>query len=150
MNLFTEDLFMRSKKRDLKLVNEFVEVLERFLKEKTETWEKIDDAMQADIIPGTPSEDWINPPDENITEKILMQDEEYRDLKEKIRRLRPEIQEIAQFLGDGKSNALEWIHFTNPLIGNAALEDGINYGKMLSPRIQETNYLVKNFANIFK
>lgn len=140
---------MRKKEHDLKVLDHFNAVLEEFRREKAERWERIDDAVQAKNRPGTPTEDWIIPPDENEAEQILMQDEQYRKLKGEIKSLKKHVEEVGVFLGDKSWHVLRWLNFENPLIGNAALEDCIMYGKRLRRKCLDTNYVVQTLLKFF-
>jgi hypothetical protein len=120
---------------NLNTLKQFIAVLEEFKKEKRGKWEKIDDAVQAKNRPGSPTEDIIIPPDENITERLLMEDEKYCMLKKKIKELRHQVESISLSLGI-KSHPLHWLEFDNPLIGNAALEDCIYFGKSLMDQLE--------------
>lgn len=140
---------MRSKEHDLKTLEHFNRVLQEFKKEKSEKWEKIDDGVQAKNRPGSPSEDWIIPPDEDETEQILMRDERYKKLKNEIKGLKKQVEEIGVFLGDKSWHTLRWLNFESPLIGNAALEDCIQYGKKLHHKCLNTPYLFRSIVRFF-
>lgn len=137
----------RNKKKDLLTLNKFVETLEQFKKEKLEKWEKIDDAVQSKIRPATPSEDWTNFPDEQETAKLLMQDLQYRILRNEIEQLKKEVNAMALFLNE-HAHPLQWLNFDNPLIGNAALEDAIAWGKSFSDTVQKRNYLFTALSHL--
>lgn len=140
---------MRNKSHDLKTLDHFNHILLDFKKVKSEKWEKVDDEVQSKNRPGTPTEDWIIPPDENETEQILMRDEQYRKYKSEIKGLKKQVEEIGSFLGDKSWHTLRWLNFENPLIGNAALEDCISYGKTLRRKCLNTNYFFQSLIRFF-
>lgn len=140
---------MRSKKRDLKALEDFSKTLELFKKIKMEKWEKVDESVQAAIHLGSPTEDWIIPPDEEKTEKLLNEDPLYRDLRGKIISQKAKIQEIADFLDINLHHNLDWLNFSSPLIGNAALEESISLVKKLVQMCKKCSYLGLYLKKVF-
>ena len=139
----------RSKQHDLELIKAFSRCLSEFQRLKLAKWEKVDEAVQMSINPGTPSEDWIIPPDENKTFDLLNKDPEYTDLRKKILSLLPEIKSCAKFLNFKSHHDYDWVNFTSPLIGNAALEDGIETNNSLLKKCEESCYFWKNISSFF-
>lgn len=138
----------RSKEEDLKLLESFLSDLKEFQKLKTEKWEKIDEHVQMDINPGTPSEDWIIPPDENKTLEILEKDHDYQRLRGNISKNLFEVKECSKFLRYNSHHDFDWVKFTNPLIGNAALEDAIADSERLLQCCNESIYFWKNCLSV--
>jgi ATP-dependent Lon protease len=138
----------RNKKDDTEILSKFLEALEKFHQLKIEKWEKIDDEVQASNLPGTPTEDWINPPDETLTTHKLMKDPTYRTLRKEIEKSKKEALEIAHFF-HFSSHQLEWLSFKNPLIGNAALEQAIHSLKLLIEKQKKAFYLLEKIKNWF-
>lgn len=118
---------MRNRGRDLKVLDELEEALKIFKEKKWTQWERVDDTVQAHNRLASPSEDWINPPDEQKTLHLLEQDKEYVTLRHQILHLRPKALEIARFLRyDEAVHVLTWLSFASPLIGNSILEQAIS------------------------
>ncbi|KAF3361438.1 hypothetical protein PHSC3_002001 [Chlamydiales bacterium STE3] len=140
----------RSKNRDLILIKSFDQNLNEFKRMKLQKWEKIDEQVQKSINPGTPSEDWIIPPDENKTLDMLNQDLDYLRLRKNITEMLPAIKSCAKFLMAEEHHEYDWIKFTNPLIGNSALDDAITRNQQLLQKAQSINYFWKNLANCFR
>lgn len=140
----------RDKREDLERVERFVEALEAFSKLKLARWERVDESVQMAITPGSPSEDWIIPPDEGLTLEALKKDPDYVRLKKIIQESIPEVKLIAQFLDFDEHHDLDWVTFTTPLIGNAALEDGLTMSNRLIHAIERKNYHLQNFISLFK
>ena len=135
----------RKKWNDLALIEDFIAHLEKFKLLKEAKWERIDEEVQKSIVPGTPSEDWIIPPDENETLAYLNQDPEYLSLKKKLLKAVPELKKIAQFLQFNTHHDFDWVCFkSNPLMGNDALEDALVISKRLAEACKKKNYLLRN------
>jgi|GEM_PF-2289209 len=132
----------RTKQHDSEVLAELLSCLEKFQRLKLEKWEKVETEVDATNLPGTPTEDWIIPPDNEILANILLKDSTYRKLREEIDRLRPEAIHIAHFL-KMSSSPLEWLTFINPLIGNDALESAIDHLKQLITKQKGTFYLLQ-------
>ena len=139
---------MRNKQTDVKTLIQFLDTLEEFQKLKEEKWEKVDDLVQSKNRPATPTEDWIIPPDENETKRLLMDDPKYRELRSSIIQLRKEVEPIVKFLGEN-GHVLNWLEFNNPLIGNASLDDCIDFAKRVLEIAKRTNYTLQRLRNLF-
>lgn len=140
---------MSSKERDLAQLNRFLDALQQFKRLKMEKWEKIDDQIQASIHLGSPTEDWIIPPDERKTEKLLNEDPEYRDLRALITSHKSDVRSIASFLRVDQHHSFDWLNFSSPLIGNAALEDCILFTEKLKKKCKKTSYFTQTIKNLF-
>lgn len=140
----------RDKDSDLKQIDGFLNVLEEFQKLKKSKWEKIDEQAQMDNPPGTPGEDWIIPPDENIVAAELERDGTYSHLKERILVGVGHIKEIAHFLHFDEHHDFDWVNFTSPLIGNEALDDGISMARSLKRAAEHHNYTFQNLVSLFQ
>jgi hypothetical protein len=104
---------------------ELLDVLIHFSRLKREKWEQIEDSIQMSNRLGIPSEDWIIPPDEGKTLAYLNEDPDYVSLRASITRLLPQAKKAAATAGFDLGHTLDWIRFTDPLIGEAALDDAI-------------------------
>jgi hypothetical protein len=104
---------------------ELLDVLVRFSQLKREKWEQIEDSIQMSNRLGIPSEDWIIPPDEGKILAYLNEDPDYVSLRASITRLLPRAKKAAEALHLDLGHTLDWIRFTDPLIGEAALDDAI-------------------------
>lgn len=140
----------RTREKDKEILDQFGHALVQFRSKKLHKWEKIDDEVQADNRLGSPSEDWIIPPDEDKTLRFLEKDPEYVNLREKILSLKAEVKKIAIFLGHGKKHTFEWVTFTNPLIGNSALEDAISSVQVLKRCCDKASYMWLNLTNFWR
>lgn len=140
----------RSKNRDIALIQEFSKTLSEFQKHKLAKWEKVDEHVQSSINPGTPSEDWIIPPDENKTFEILNQDPDYVRLRKEIVALIPKIKNCSNFLQFRSQHDYDWVNFTTPLIGNSALEDAIQKNRQLLKKCEDSCYFWKNITAWFR
>jgi len=138
----------RSKNKDLKIISGFLQDLKEFQRLKFDRWEKIDEEVQMSIVPGTPSEDWIIPPDEDNTRKILEKDRDYVKLRKALSDRLPEIKKCAKFLHFDAHHDFDWVTFTTPLIGNAALEDAISDAEELRACCEKRIYIWKNVQAI--
>ncbi len=116
---------MKGTTNDLKTVADFLETLLLFQSLKEDKWAKIEEQVQEDITPGSPSEDYIRPPDENKVLHLLQKDQEYLNLRNKIEEGLPLIKNISAHVQYDTHHKLDWLHFKNPLIGQSALEDAI-------------------------
>lgn len=105
--------------------------LERFQHLKRERWEQIEESIQMSNRPGEPTEDWIIPPDEDVVRHALEEDRDYVLLKASILEKIPLVKKSAKEAGFNTHHELDWIKFTDPLIGTAALEDAIQCLKRL-------------------
>lgn len=133
-----------SKSDDVRLVNTFLQNLKEFQRLKLERWEKIDEQVQMSIIPGSPSEDWIIPPDEDKTLHILEKDPDYVRLRDYLNKSVPKIKECAKFVRLDTHHDYDWVVFTTPLIGNSALEDAMADTQRLLKTCQNSNYFCNN------
>lgn len=133
---------------DLKLLSSFNRHLMEFHHFKLERWEKIDEQVQMSIHPGSPSEDWIIPPDEDKTLQILEKDPDYVRLRADLLKELPDVKACAKFLGFNAHHDFDWVKFTNPLIGNAALEDALTDSKKLLAICKNASYFCKNLLSL--
>lgn len=138
----------RDKSYDQKVLSSFIENLSSFHELKETKWERIEDQVQMAINPGVPGEDWIIPPDEQKTEAVLRQDPDYIRLRKDLNEAVPEIKTIAQFLHFDEHHDFDWVNFTNPLIGNDALEDGLVMAGRLLKALDQKNYVFQNLVNL--
>lgn len=134
---------------DLKVIDGFIRNLAEFQKLKLERWEKIDEEVQMSIKPGTPSEDWIIPPDESKTTAILHNDPDYLRLRKDLTLVIPKVKAIASFLRIDVHHDFDWVNFSTPLIGNAALEDGLAMAGKLRRECEAKNYPIQHFVSFF-
>lgn len=140
----------RDKNRDLNQIELFIQSLSDFQHFKQEKWERIDDRAQMDNPPGTPGEDWINPPDENGVSHELEKDPHYASLKKEITQLIPELKKIAKFLHFDEHHDFDWVNFNSPLIGNDALMDGLEMAEKLKKACENNSYVFQNLVCIFQ
>lgn len=140
----------RDKRKDLQTIDQFLAALEVFQKEKSDKWELIENRVQMDNPPGTPGEDWIIPPDEDLVARELEQDPEYKELKAQIVQKISELKQIAHFIHFNEHHDFDFVNFTSPLIGNDALEDGLNMAKRLKIACERHNYVLQNLAALIK
>lgn len=138
----------RKKSIDKELIFSFLKDLKTFQKLKEQRWEKIDSQVQMAITPGTPSEDWINPPDENNTLALLNQDKDYQILRTHLLKKGEEMKKCAQFIKFNPHYQLAAINFNSPLIGNVALEDGIKRVEEMAKAFERVNYLFLNLLKV--
>lgn len=136
------------KSYDQQILTSFIENLTLFHELKETKWEKIEDQVQMAINPGVPGEDWIIPPDEEKTEACLKKDPEYIRLRDALTKAVPELKRIAHFLHFDEHHDLDWVNFTNPLIGNEALEDGLVMAGRLLKACNNKNYIFQNLVNL--
>lgn len=140
----------RDKESDLNQIDGFLKVLEEFQKLKKNKWERIDEQAQMDNLPGTPGEDWIIPPDENVVADELERDGTYSNLKARIIAGVGHLKEIAHFLHFDVHHDFDFVNFTSPLIGNEALEDGISMARRLKKACENHNYTFQNLVALFQ
>lgn len=106
--------------------------LEQFKRLKKIRWEQVEESVQMSNRLGSPTEDWIAPPDEEAVRKILHGDPEYTALKEAITTKIPLVKQAALAKGLDTHHELDWLKFaSDPLLGTAALEDAISCLKRL-------------------
>lgn len=117
---------MRTQASDLQFIGQFLENLLVFQSLKEQKWAKVEESVQEDILPGSPTEDYIRPPDENHVYHLLKKDPKYVELRAKIEEDLPRIKEIAVRLNYDTHHNFDWLNFNNPLIGQSALEDAIS------------------------
>ncbi len=139
----------RNKEKDLQALNRFIDALHQFKKLKWERWEKLEDKVQASNFPGSPTEDWIIPPDEGKVERLLNEDQEYRNLRAMLTSHKSDIKAIAQFLREDLHHSFDWLNFSDPLIGNAALEECTLFAERLKKETQDRTYILQTFKNLF-
>lgn len=138
----------RDKNHDREILTSFIENLTLFHELKETRWEKIEDQVQMSINPGVPGEDWIIPPDERKTEEHLEKDADYNRLRTALTKLVPEVKTIAHFLHFDEHHDLDWVNFTNPLIGNDALESGLVMANRMLKANENKNYIFQNLVNL--
>ena len=139
----------RNKKRDRECLDNLSDALRKFKKLKAEKWERIDEEVQASNLPGTPTEDWIIPPDESITLKLLLQDGVYKKLREEIEVEKEKVFQIAKFFKI-PSHSIEWLSFGNPLIGNAAIDEALDSLHLLKETQKKAFYFLENIKSLFQ
>lgn len=111
--------------QDQIVAESLLDYLTRFNHLKQERWEQLEDSFQMSNKMGTPTEDWIIPPDEKKIEKILLEDPDYTILREAIEGHLPKVKALAELRNFDTQHKLDWIKFTDPLIGTVALEEGM-------------------------
>lgn len=99
--------------------------LEKFQELKISRWEQLEDSVQMSNRLGSPTEDWIIPPDEDLIKQILEEDPEYVELRKNITEKIPLVKAEAAKAGLDTHHELDWLKFTDPLLGTSALEDAI-------------------------
>ena len=135
--------------RDMRLLQSLENDLGRFQQLKSEKWERVVEKVQMSNHLGSPSEDWIIPPDENIERELLEKDPDYIKLRTAIQTEVSLAKRCAQFLEYNTHYRLDWIKFEDPLIGNDALEDGLSEVKELQERCQTAWYFAQNMKQRF-
>lgn len=136
-----------SKEFDLDSLHQLLHTLQEFQTIKRHRWEHIEDQVQMENNLGSPTEDWIIPPDSEQIIRVLQKDPEYVRLRGDIHKYLPHCKNLVKFLGMDNHHSLDWINFNDPLIGNAALEDGIKGVKALIQKCKSSNYFLKNLKN---
>lgn len=116
---------MKAVARDIQEIERFLNDIYTFRTLKENKWEKVQDEIDQSNRLGTPSEDYIEPPDENKVLSLLKLDPDYVELRSRIEKEKPEIERLAHSLGFDMEYRLHWLNFTNPLIGLSALDDAI-------------------------
>ncbi|MFN4174019.1 MAG: hypothetical protein ACK4HV_02815, partial [Parachlamydiaceae bacterium] len=117
---------MKAVAKEIQEIEHFLNDLYTFRTLKENKWEKVQDEVEKSNRLGTPSEDYIEPPDENKVLALLKLDNDYNVLRERIERGTARIKRIADALSFDMEYKLDWLNFTNPLIGLSALEDAID------------------------
>lgn len=140
----------REKTHDLDEIEKFISSVKEFHELKQKKWEKLDEKLQMENPPGTPGEDWIIPPDEDLVASELEKDPVYTTLKANILESLVHLKEISHFLHFDQHHEFDWVNFTSPLIGNAALEDGLSMARRLKKECEEHNYTLQNLVGLFQ
>jgi hypothetical protein len=140
----------RNKSRDLGYINHFIESLEQFRILKEEKWEKIDEKVQMSIVPGSPTEDWIIPPDEDLTLKELKKDPIYMELRSSLTASPAHLRKIAAFVGFNTHHDLDEVHFVAPLLGQDVIEDAQHMSKELREKCAKAPYLLLNLKELVR
>lgn len=140
----------RNKARDLKMIEGFIEHLKEFILLKEERWEKIDDKVQMDNRLGSPSEDWIVPPDENQTLEELKKDPDYLRLRGELTRDIQHLKKIASFVHFNTHHDFDWVNFITPLVGNDALEDALKLADKLLHKCNTAGYVILNLKQLVR
>ncbi len=140
----------RNQSRDLQMIESFQNSLSEFLALKGERWERVDEEVQRSIRPGSPSEDWIVPPDEELTLNTLKKDHDYMRLRSSISHAIPHLKKIASFIHIDLHHDFDWINFVTPLVGSDALEDALKAGKRLEHACREARYFPLNLRYLFR
>ncbi len=139
---------------DLLLLRDLENNLQEFQRLKSHKWEKIVEKVQMENRLGTPSEDWIIPPDENKELELLETDSNYLKLRNEILAKVSIAKRCAEFLDYDTHHKLDWINFDDPLIGNDALEDGLIEVQSLQEKCKSSWYLGQNlkqgFVSLYK
>lgn len=117
---------MKAAAKEIQEIEHFLNDLYTFRTLKENKWEKVQDEVEKSNRLGTPSEDYIEPPDENKVLALLKLDNDYNVLRERIERGTARIKRIADALNFDMEYKLDWLNFTNPLIGLSALDDAID------------------------
>jgi hypothetical protein len=115
-----------------KLVQSLLFDLEQFQHLKSSRWEQVEASIQMTNRLGSPTEDWIIPPDEEEVRKVLEQDPDYVKLRKSIQEKTPLIIEEAKTEGFDTHHELDWLKFTDPLIGTSAVQDAISCLRRMS------------------
>jgi hypothetical protein len=108
------------------LVERFLNDLLAFRVLREQKWEKVEEDIQKMNRLGSPTEDYIEPPDEEAVLSLLKLDPDYNFLRTSIENTLPEIKKFADEVHFDLRHKLDWLNFTNPLIGYSALEDAIH------------------------
>lgn len=140
----------RNKSRDLRVIDHFLESLERFQQLKTEKWEMIDQKVQMSITPGSPSEDWIVPPDEDLTLKELKKDPEYMNLRNSLTTSPCHLKKIAAFVHFNTHHDFEEVHFVSPLLGKDVIDDAKQMARELRHKCAISPYFLRNLKELFR
>ena len=82
---------------DLQLLKSLENDLVQFQKQKLKKWERVVEKVQMSNYPGSPSEDWIIPPDENVERDHLEKDPDYVRLRNAIQGEIPLAKKCANF-----------------------------------------------------
>lgn len=139
---------------DILLLQELETNLQEFQRLKHHKWEKVVEKVQMENRLGTPSEDWIIPPDEEKERQLLEQDANYIKLRSAIQAEVSLVKRCANFLDYNDHHKLDWIDFEDPLIGNDALEDGITEVRKLQDHCRNSWYFSQNlkqgFVSLYK
>lgn len=136
----------RKKSNDLELLDTFLSDLEAFKGLREVRWERIDEEVQENNLPGTPEEDWIIPPDEDKTLRRLEKDKDYVRLRQNIEKNISGVREIAHFLHAPNHHDFDWLNFNNPLIGHEALNDALESATKLRHLCKEKVYFLANLT----
>ncbi|MFV0339859.1 MAG: hypothetical protein ACK5MA_04395 [Parachlamydiaceae bacterium] len=140
----------RNKSRDLTSIDHFLESLEQFRRLKEERWEAIDEKVQMSIVPGTPSEDWIIPPDEDLTLKELKKDADYMHLRSSLTASPAHLKKIALFVRFNTHHDLDEVHFVSPLLGQDVIEDAQAMARELRCKCLSSPYILLNIKHLFR
>ena len=136
----------KKKEDDLKLLEAFSSDLRTFQNLKEERWEQIEESVQMSNQPGSPSEDWIIPPDENKVRHVLNQDPDYVELVKNLSIQVNKVKEVAKFIHFNTHHKLDWLRFSDPLIGNSALEDAVKCVRKLTEACKKYLLLMEKFS----
>lgn len=136
--------------QDLSAVQAFIEALRAFHELKSKRWEKIDDRVQEENTLGSPSEDWIVPPDEDLTLAELKKDPDYIRLRKELTHGVHQMKKIAKFIHFDVHHDFDWVNFMTPLVGNDALEDAEAMAERLKTAIRQAPYFARNLQYLFR
>lgn len=140
---------MRVRHKDLALIEELLSLLFSFKENKRDKWDALEEDIQEKNSLGTPTEDWIIPPDPHLVFDKLSSDPAYYEQRKKIEEIVPQVLEIAYFLGNRNAlHKLEWLNFTTPLLGNACIEDGVDALEELKQQVENSSYFWSNIKNL--
>lgn len=138
------------KSQDLSVVQSFIKDLRTFHELKAKRWEKIDDRVQEENTLGSPSEDWIVPPDEDLTLIELKKDPDYIRLRKDLTHGVHQLKKIAKFIHFDVHHDFDWVNFMTPLVGNDALEDAEAMAERLKSAIRLAPYFARNVQYLFR
>lgn len=124
--------------------------LELFQDLKAKRWEKIDERVQEENALGSPSEDWIVPPDEDLTLAELKKDPDYLRLRKDLTHGTHHLKKIAKFIHFNEHHDFDWVNFITPLVGHDALEDAEEMAKRLKSAIEKSSYFMRNLQFLFR
>lgn len=144
------DSMWHQKSQDIATVQSFIGALREFHELKEKRWEKIDDRVQEENTLGSPSEDWIVPPDEDLTLEQLKKDPDYNRLRKDLTHGIHHLKKIAKFIHFDMHHDFDWVNFMTPLVGNDALEDAEHTAERLKTAIGHAPYFARNVQYLFR
>lgn len=139
----------RQQLTDIAYLYSLVEDLQSFWQLKAMRWEALERRLEASRSPEFRHEEVNEPSLEQRLAILLNQDEDYRELQERISLALEETQKICGFLGIPYPDALNEINFSPPLMDNERIETAIEEAKALARRCQKRSYLVCFLQGVF-